>query len=85
MQCLPHLHVPRRRNKIERVAGLKLPPLTYYTRMQIAVLLVRRLHGAIVESLLIPILVANKLQFVAEEQQAWRDLAVSTDHDGVAL
>jgi len=29
--------------------------------------------------------VANKLQFVAEEQQEWRDLAVSTDHDDVAL
>jgi NAD(P)-dependent dehydrogenase (short-subunit alcohol dehydrogenase family) len=28
--------------------------------------------------------VANKLQHVAEEQQAWRDLAVSTDHDDVA-
>jgi len=28
--------------------------------------------------------VAEKLQFVAEEQQAWRDLAVSTDHDDVA-
>ena len=28
--------------------------------------------------------VADKLQFVAEEQQAWRDLSVSTDHDDVA-
>jgi hypothetical protein len=28
--------------------------------------------------------VADKLQFVAEEQQEWRDLA-STDHDDVAL
>jgi NAD(P)-dependent dehydrogenase (short-subunit alcohol dehydrogenase family) len=27
--------------------------------------------------------VANKLQFVATEQQAWRELAVSTDHDDV--
>jgi hypothetical protein len=25
--------------------------------------------------------VADKLQFVADEQQAWRDLSVSTDHD----
>ncbi len=28
--------------------------------------------------------VADKLQFVAEEQQAWRELSVSTDHDDVA-
>jgi hypothetical protein len=27
--------------------------------------------------------VADKLRFVAYEQQAWRDLAVSTDHDDV--
>jgi hypothetical protein len=27
--------------------------------------------------------VADKLQFVAEEQQAWRDLSASTDHDDV--
>ena len=27
--------------------------------------------------------VADKLGFVADEQQAWRDLAVSTDHDDV--
>jgi NAD(P)-dependent dehydrogenase (short-subunit alcohol dehydrogenase family) len=30
-------------------------------------------------------LVADKLTFVAEEQQAWRDLSVSTDHDDVAV
>jgi len=29
--------------------------------------------------------VADKLQFVAKEQQAWRDLSVSTDHDDVAV
>ena len=29
--------------------------------------------------------VADKLSFVAEEQQAWRDLSVSTDHDDVAV
>ena len=29
--------------------------------------------------------VADKLQFVAEEQQAWRDLSVSTDHDDVTV
>jgi hypothetical protein len=28
--------------------------------------------------------VAGKLKFVAEEQEAWRELAVSTDHDDVA-
>ena len=27
----------------------------------------------------------EKLRTVAEEQQAWRDLAVSTDHDDVAV
>jgi NAD(P)-dependent dehydrogenase (short-subunit alcohol dehydrogenase family) len=27
--------------------------------------------------------VADKLRFVADEQQAWRDLSVSTDHDDV--
>jgi NAD(P)-dependent dehydrogenase (short-subunit alcohol dehydrogenase family) len=29
--------------------------------------------------------VADKLKFVAEEQQAWRDLSVSTDHDDAAV
>jgi hypothetical protein len=29
--------------------------------------------------------IAGKLKFVAEEQLAWRDLAVSTDHDDVAV
>lgn len=28
--------------------------------------------------------IADKLKFVAQEQQAWRDLSVSTDHDDVA-
>ena len=28
--------------------------------------------------------VAQKLEFVAQEQRAWRDVAVSTDHDDVA-
>ncbi|WP_442011855.1 hypothetical protein [Mycobacterium sp. 2YAF39] len=28
--------------------------------------------------------VAQKLESVAQEQQAWRDVAVSTDHDDVA-
>jgi len=30
-------------------------------------------------------LVADKLTFVAEEQQAWRDVAISTDHDDAAV
>jgi NAD(P)-dependent dehydrogenase (short-subunit alcohol dehydrogenase family) len=29
--------------------------------------------------------VADKLRFVAEEQVAWRDLSVSTDHDDVVI
>jgi NAD(P)-dependent dehydrogenase (short-subunit alcohol dehydrogenase family) len=29
--------------------------------------------------------VADKLKFVAEEQQAWRDVAISTDHDDAAV
>jgi NAD(P)-dependent dehydrogenase (short-subunit alcohol dehydrogenase family) len=29
--------------------------------------------------------VAEKLKFVAEEQQAWRELAISTDHDDVTV
>lgn len=29
--------------------------------------------------------VADKLRFVAEEQEAWRDLSVSTDHDDVVI
>jgi hypothetical protein len=28
--------------------------------------------------------VSQKLEFVAQEQRAWRDVAVSTDHDDVA-
>jgi hypothetical protein len=27
--------------------------------------------------------VADKLRFVADEQEAWRDMSVSTDHDDV--
>jgi hypothetical protein len=28
---------------------------------------------------------ADKLKVVADEQQAWRDLSVSTDHDNAAV